>query len=156
MPAVEEMELDAGLIKELEEGQAFESAQAREELQALARERQTCRTMGMGEHRWRMPVFYFAALKQWCQRHGGKSGDEWKHDEQFMRELLRDNPEIRVRARSGKIQVGHGTGRSAVFGTMTSPGVDSPTLANGKAQVIEDRPGRFRKVYPNSEAWKKR
>lgn len=105
----EEFETEAGfesfevpqvVLDELIKGRHFQRVQAEKEQRMAAAMMGERQTLPFGEVTMQVhpTIFHY-----WGQRLGYACWD----DEQFCREMCRDNPELRVKSRSGKIQVGY-------------------------------------------------
>jgi hypothetical protein len=150
-PGFEEFALSDSTIDLLKRRDDRDLLRAKRQLQMLQGRHSRRRTIpGLGELTHRMPPWYYHKLAAWGRLHGyGRNGYAVHDDPALLRDIIRNNPELRIISRSERIGSGYGRGASAVDHSMPVRDVTGAAVAvKGTAQVLEDRPGRFRKVYP--------
>ena len=124
----EEIELDDATMALLKGDFERSRESAQRVLKTMQGMRRNTKVTSVGEMRMQIPAWYKMRIVT-----NPKLGWAAWHNDNFIRELVRDNPELKVFAKSDKIMVGAGTHACASQGCMP---------------VVEiDRPGRYRKSY---------
>jgi len=163
-PGFAEFEISDGSIRAMQRRDELGLQRAQRQLKILQGRHRRMRVTGLGEWKYGMPAFYYHKLAAWGRLHGyGRNGYAVHDDPELIRDILRKNPELKIECRSDKVRFWVGAGRGGHGQTRTSTdggaAVRAENAAGGGmpeydlegnriARVLEDRPGRFRKVYP--------
>ena len=154
-PGFEDFSLSTATIELLKRRDEVGLHRAKRQLKLMQGMHRRRRTMSFGEMQSAMPAWYYHKLAAWGRLHGyGRNGYAVHDDPALLRDILRNNPELRYLSRSDKVGIGYGTHGSAVTGDAPVRTADGSAFKGRTAAVLEDRPNRFRKVYPNFDGKK--